>query len=139
MAMPTQEKLPRGLTWLIILGAVVVALFVFAGLALPSILKYKLKPMQKPVIDMQLLGEMGVACGGPERYPCKPGLVCSVPPEAWSVQYGTCVADANTPPPKEAGEECVGDYQCDFDLRCVKGPDSPIGTCDYFTPDSPSF
>lgn len=36
------------------------------------------------------LGQQGSICGGPERYPCIPGTLCTVPTGA---AYGTCTLD----------------------------------------------
>lgn len=137
--MSKHESPPKGLTALIMLGVVALVLFVCAAFAIPAFFRYRVFSLPRPAIDMTRLGEPGMACGGPERYPCKPGLVCSIPSESWDRQYGTCMTDADAPPPKDVGEPCVGDYQCMTDLKCITGPDSPVGTCEPFTPDSPPF
>lgn len=46
-----------------------------------------------PVIPTGSLGNDGVSCGGPERFPCGPGTMCQTMGGDWTKEYGTCIPD----------------------------------------------
>lgn len=84
-----------------------------------------------PEIPLGKLGTLGVACGGPERFPCMPGLVCSVAPAVWESRYGTCVRDTRQVYVLGGpGEACDAERGCRPGLTCVGIPEQPSGTCE---------
>ena len=55
------------------------------------------------------LGILGAKCGGPERYPCNPGLKCSISLEDDQINHGICIEDNRLPGIMvENGEACDG-------------------------------
>lgn len=116
---------------LVFLGAAVclgAAAFFIWSMAQPPVVKQAPPSMPKeasapatevPVVEPNALGAEGSACGGPVRYPCNPGLVCSVPPSQWATTYGKCVKDSRAvSPPGNVGAHCDAEHGCFPGLVC---------------------
>lgn len=83
-----------------------------------------------------LLGELGSACGGPQRLPCKPGLACS----ATGGASGTCVKDVSQPSLnfQQYGEACGTNLPpCSAGLFCRKPNAGQAWICDKLTDQAP--
>jgi hypothetical protein len=98
------------------------------GLRSASVTTEQLQP--KPDIPKGMLGAEGSACGGPERFPCNPGFVCSTAPDRWAKEYGTCIVDTRpTYPPGDVGDACDAERGCGYGLMCGWLPGKSTGTC----------
>lgn len=128
---------PKAINRLLLLGAVAVTLlivFVIATLLFfrtdDRLWDFMNRPNTSGVTsDPQQLGQLGSACGGPERYPCIPGTLCTVPSGA---TYGTCTTDpagkAKTSP-ADVGEACDDRRPCLPGLECQGSPNAPGRIC----------
>lgn len=122
----------------IVMGTVVfVLMFVLVGLSVALYIAQTPKTPSKP----PELGELGATCGGPSLFPCKPGLVCSVPPEQWATDEGKCIKDPRQAPTKRSeGEPCGGaNEQCGWGLVCTIPDGQTTGTCTTMTPPDRPF
>jgi hypothetical protein len=122
----------------IVMGTVVfVLMFVLVGL---SVALFTSQLASKPSTPPGL-GELGATCGGPSILPCKPGLVCDVPPERWAIDEGKCIKDTRPAPTmRNEGESCGGaNEQCGWGLVCTIPSGQAMGTCTSMTPEDRPF
>jgi len=64
---------------------------------------------QNASVPMADIGTLGAKCGGRDRLPCAPGLLCNTPPGQFANTEGVCVKDnAPTAVVANEGEECDG-------------------------------
>lgn len=124
------SKLPFALRLCIKIGAIAVIVFTAFIIMKMWLLFYPGHFESREMnIDMTKLGEEGQPCGGPERYPCKPGLVCD-PGMVPGGDYGQCVQDPRTViPPSEAGGSCDSEQRCGEGMRCIMPEGAATGTC----------
>jgi hypothetical protein len=84
-----------------------------------------------------LIGELGSTCGGEQRLPCRPGLVCQADSEE---AIGVCEKDPSQPAfaVSQFGESCgKGEAPCGPGLFCRKVKDGSGMSCDKVTADAP--
>lgn len=107
------RSLPRPVQMLSALGFLSLLLLIL--LSMPFVAN-RLDQAQAPNIPQGMLGQEGVACGGPERLPCEPEFVCDTEDDE---TYGTCVPDLRTRYPLGAeGVVCNTERGCLPGLTC---------------------
>ncbi|OGL79243.1 hypothetical protein A3E39_00485 [Candidatus Uhrbacteria bacterium RIFCSPHIGHO2_12_FULL_60_25] len=132
--MSTKPEFPRFLYILIVLG--IISPIILGFLAAFFLTVYLPRPYVPPAPAS--LGERGTSCGGPGRWPCKPGLVCTVAPDEWTTKTGECVTDTRPVyPPGSAGNACDNERGCAPGLVCDR-TGVAAGTCVSPTSTTPS-
>ncbi|MBD3251615.1 hypothetical protein GF380_04155 [Candidatus Uhrbacteria bacterium] len=91
--------------------------------------------------DLGPLGAQGSVCGGPERFPCNPGLICDLDAESEFEDYGRCVTDEREPATVVGeGEMCDNESRvCPPGFGCEIPAGETEGTCAVMTPDTRPF
>ena len=116
----SSPQIPKVLNVLIVLGSIGWVLAFSFGFYIAM----KLAPLTDATNDSnntQMVGELGEEgsmCGGPQRLPCNPGLVCDA--TNGEAKTGRCVKDMRAMSPLgEVGQSCGGDVGCSPGLMCV--------------------
>ncbi len=104
-----------GVLGLIALVVIPFLLF-FRALRMASLVMPVVTAVVQPVVNNGSIGELGSQCGGAERLPCRPGLVCSA--QAGDLVLGTCVKDPRlvSVELRQFGESCGSAFP-----PCVSG------------------
>lgn len=126
--MESKPVIPPVIHVLIGLGIAFSIILLIVAITFIRIVVLKYKRLPPPPIPATL-GEFGSRCGGPQRYPCKPGLVCDVTVDGLE-SAGVCVKDTRTVyPAGQKGDLCDEERGCAPGLVCDHAGASATGTC----------
>ena len=128
--MSANPPIPKVINILIALGIAVPFMIAVGGTYLTLyIMQQQPGSKGEPQIP---IGELGSFCGGLDRRPCKPGLVCHTTSVGDYGPIGECVTDTRTVyPPGNQGDVCDSERGCSPGLLCDRKGHA-TGTCMTF-------